>query len=379
MVPPGAFVKMVKDALDDLHDYTRLNNQALVEWLVPDPLPRGLGHAQVLRKRLLDAIEELRPSDRLAELARERRAYHLLTLRYVEAMPYREVMRTLALSQTQYHREQRHAVEMLAAYLWDTLPPALATELSSRAASSDLGSDEPDATERGDAESPVYALGDSRLDDQIRLVPFLEEVIQLLGPIAAPVGARLRLIPAEDDTVVTDRTTLRNAVIGAIGYLLDVIQPLDVALEVRRSPAAVRISISARGTAPARAPSPASEKLRLSRELMGAIGGSTEVQTREDAATVVSLVFPTRRTVLLVIDDNVDLIQLLVRYLAEHKWTVLSAGSVEEGIAAAQQAHPDVILMDVMMPHRDGWEALQLLRHHPSTVAIPVVICTILP
>src|SRR4051812_48655768 len=102
---------MVKDALDDMHDYSRLNNHALVAWLVPDPLPHGLGHAQVLRKLLLDAIEQLRPSDRLAESARERRAFHLLSLRYVEAMPYREVMRTLALSQTQYHREQRHAIE----------------------------------------------------------------------------------------------------------------------------------------------------------------------------------------------------------------------------------------------------------------------------
>jgi len=31
-----------------------------------------------------------------------------------------------------------------------------------------------------------------------------------------------------------------------------------------------------------------------------------------------------------------------------------------------------------MMPHKDGWDALQLLRHHPATAGTPVVVCTIL-
>src|SRR4051812_49072558 len=88
--PPTAFVESVEDALDHLYDFTRLNTHGLTRWLLPTNLPRGVSHAQALRQRLVDAIESMNPGGRLASSSRQKRAYHLLELRYVEATSFRD-------------------------------------------------------------------------------------------------------------------------------------------------------------------------------------------------------------------------------------------------------------------------------------------------
>jgi len=60
-------------------------------------------------------------------------------------------------------------------------------------------------------------------------------------------------------------------------------------------------------------------------------------------------------------------------------YSVMSAGTVADGFALAVSKQPDVILLDVMLPEEDGWDALQALKHHPATQAIPVLVCSVLP
>src|SRR5262245_44507225 len=90
--PPPAFVEAVKDVLDHLYDVNRLNGHPLAQWLIEAELPRGASYGPALRQRLVQAIEQVNP--RLAPSTHERqtRAFRILELRYVEAMPYREVM-----------------------------------------------------------------------------------------------------------------------------------------------------------------------------------------------------------------------------------------------------------------------------------------------
>jgi CheY-like chemotaxis protein len=381
-VPPAAFVEAVKDALDHLYDFSRLNNHRLASWLLPSELPRGVSHAQALRQHLLDAIEHVNPGGRLASSTRQKRAFRLLEMRYVEATSFRDVMRTLALSQAQYHREQRNAIGMVASYLWDTLasspgdvPPAELRRVSIL--------EEPRAQPGlpwtptgGDAVAPQLIAPASA--DPVRLSALLTEVVGLVGHLARERGAQIRIDTVSDKLCSTDRTTLRSALIGALGYLLDGIQGGDVLLSAEESDALMRIEARRAGTN-AEVPRAGTEndQIAVSRVLMRALGGDLEV-ARTEGGIVVSLTFPTRRAVLLVIDDNPDLVQLITRYVADQHYVVLSASTVEAGFGAAKAAHPDIILLDVMLPHRDGWEALQLLHHHPSTAEIPVVVCSVL-
>lgn len=79
----------------------------------------------------------------------------------------------------------------------------------------------------------------------------------------------------------------------------------------------------------------------------------------------------------LIIDDDPDLL-LLVRRTLEFTagWDVVTAGSGAGGIEIARTAAPDVILVDVMMPGMDGYEACRRLKADPATAHVPIVLLT---
>lgn len=78
----------------------------------------------------------------------------------------------------------------------------------------------------------------------------------------------------------------------------------------------------------------------------------------------------------LIVDDEPDNIELLSRRLTRRGFTVVSATSALEGIAAAEAERPDVILMDIKMPHVDGLEATRRLKANDATRPIPVIALT---
>ncbi len=80
----------------------------------------------------------------------------------------------------------------------------------------------------------------------------------------------------------------------------------------------------------------------------------------------------------LVIDDDAVSHDLMRRALAKEGFRVRTAAGGEEGIRLAREARPDVITLDVMMPHKDGWKTLQELKADASLSSIPVVMVTIL-
>jgi len=65
---------------------------------------------------------------------------------------------------------------------------------------------------------------------------------------------------------------------------------------------------------------------------------------------------------ILIIDDNKELCGLLADGLTGENISVQQAHDGEEGLTAALKEHPDVILLDVLMPKMDGWEMLEKLR-----------------
>jgi CheY-like chemotaxis protein len=80
---------------------------------------------------------------------------------------------------------------------------------------------------------------------------------------------------------------------------------------------------------------------------------------------------------ILIIDDE-ETIQTVVQFgirLAAG-WDVITASSGPMGIHTAQVEHPDVILLDVMMPEMDGISTFKILQSHPETEQIPVIFLT---
>lgn len=66
---------------------------------------------------------------------------------------------------------------------------------------------------------------------------------------------------------------------------------------------------------------------------------------------------------ILLVEDNTQLQGIYKMFLQDHGYTVTTASDGEEALLVAAQARPDLIFLDVMMPKKDGFEVLKLLRH----------------
>ena len=79
---------------------------------------------------------------------------------------------------------------------------------------------------------------------------------------------------------------------------------------------------------------------------------------------------------ILVIDDQPD-IRLMCRVnLALEGYDVLEAADGESGLSMVNEQHPDLVLLDIMMPGVDGWQVLESIKSNAATASVPVVLLT---
>jgi len=79
---------------------------------------------------------------------------------------------------------------------------------------------------------------------------------------------------------------------------------------------------------------------------------------------------------IMIIDDSPTDTHLLEQMLNRHGYATVTAPNADEGIEIARTMHPDVILMDVVMPGLNGFQATRELVSDPVTAEIPVIIVT---
>ena len=80
---------------------------------------------------------------------------------------------------------------------------------------------------------------------------------------------------------------------------------------------------------------------------------------------------------ILVIDDNLNIRQFLHQELSAANYIVREASSGAEGLAMIETKKPDLIILDVKMPHLNGFEVAVRLHTNPTTLHIPVILHTI--
>ena len=84
---------------------------------------------------------------------------------------------------------------------------------------------------------------------------------------------------------------------------------------------------------------------------------------------------PARQTIL-VVDDTPVIIKMLSKQLEHWGYQVITASSGEEGLQRAEVDHPDLILLDILMPKMKGREVCGRLKANPATKQIPVMFLT---
>ena len=82
------------------------------------------------------------------------------------------------------------------------------------------------------------------------------------------------------------------------------------------------------------------------------------------------------RKKILIIEDEISLLKVLSKKFEEEKFTILKARNGQEGLAMALREHPNLILLDIIMPKMDGMTMLNILRQDKWGKNVPVILLT---
>ena len=79
---------------------------------------------------------------------------------------------------------------------------------------------------------------------------------------------------------------------------------------------------------------------------------------------------------ILAVDDEKHIVRLVQINLQKEGYDVITASNGKEALERIAAEKPDLVIMDVMMPQMDGFEALKTLKSQPETVNLPVIMLT---
>ena len=83
-----------------------------------------------------------------------------------------------------------------------------------------------------------------------------------------------------------------------------------------------------------------------------------------------------KKSKILVVDDEPDAVELVAFNLKNAGFDVVTAGDGKEALSKARSAHPDLVVLDLMLPEMDGLDVCKNLRKEPETANIPIVMLT---
>lgn len=103
---------------------------------------------------------------------------------------------------------------------------------------------------------------------------------------------------------------------------------------------------------------------------------SEAIQEMKQAAPIKKEVAPKKLFTILIADDHPENITLLARYMASEGFAHIVAKDGVEALEKVRSHMPDLVLLDVNMPNKDGFAVLKEIREDPATEHIPVIILT---
>jgi two-component system alkaline phosphatase synthesis response regulator PhoP len=85
---------------------------------------------------------------------------------------------------------------------------------------------------------------------------------------------------------------------------------------------------------------------------------------------------PTGSASILVVDDDPEIVTMLSTRLTKRGYKVSTANDGHSALELAKKEQPDLMLLDVMMPGKSGWEVARALKQDPTTQGIKIVMVT---
>ncbi len=368
------FLLYLRDALNHLYDPERLRRNPLAALF-------GVAHrfdtASALQRILTDAIQSLRPPPGEPLQSPAWQIYEPLFYRYVEQLSAEEVADQLGITTRHLRRWQHVAQEALADLLWRQF--GLADRVRGGAGGgSEVGQPGPDLAALQQELTWLQEASGTSFSDLSQVLP---SVLDLVQKLAERYQVRLNLALADEPPRVgIAPVALRQILIS----LFSVVIPRAAGGQVSFSVRPLHWDVEARIRCPQypAGPQPPGDDEIANLNMAGRLAelcGCPLTLSADACGFDAILTLPALEQIpVLAIDDSADALQLLQRYTTATRYRLVGTRDPEQGLRLAEQIAPQVIVLDVMMPHVDGWEVLGRLRQHPRTSQIPIVVCTIL-
>jgi len=362
----------LRSALAHLDDPPYLENHPLAQRISFIAEAPALSRGQLLRRTLRLAIEALDPGAEALRDGPEARSYEVLHRYAIARQSMVAIAAKLDISERQAYRELRRALEALEQVL---------SELASGSANGlGLFGKAPTPAAKVREEVERLSRGNSQEVDIAQLVIGTLESAQCLAQERA---VEIRLVRQPPSLIVTaNRVMLRQAVLNLLSHMVSVAAAggshtgVEVAVERVDSHAVVQMTY---GGGVLEEMPPSESPYAVAAQLLDSLGIRWTQETTAQGVTRVSLPVPlAREHKVLVVDDNEGIIALFRCYLRHQPYRVLGATSAEQALALLDTERPDLVILDVMMPDRDGWEVLQAMRARPAGAKARVIVCSII-
>lgn len=376
MITKEEFNALVRDALKHLFDYARLEQHPLVRWLPPSSTSET--QAQRLSRVIVQTIEQLDPGDDFFYGSKERRSYTILWNRYVEMIPVDEVLDEIGLSQRQFHRDHSQAIEALANVLWQAWK--IEEQNKATLVVEDNFTDMSDPLSL--AKEEAYKLVVDASVEEYSITSLVVDVLHMLESFIEANKVTLKVdLPADLPQISGIRVAIRQILIQLVSHAINAAPGSTIFLQSAVMTDAVILHLrveTVKDNTLAKLTPEEEFVLAMCQSLADLNNGALEFRSTLPNTWEASLsLFFQRALTILVVDDNEGLIDLFKRYLRGTCYQVHGTHNVQDALTWIEKNQLDIIMLDIMMPEQDGYEALQKFRHLPRLVDTPIIVCSI--
>jgi len=353
-----AFIEQVKQVLEHLYDFAYLQQHTLARVYDNEGDLSAKTAGRQLRYELVTAIESLKPNAEAQFRALNARLYDILHLYYIENQSVQQVADELGLSERQAYRDLKRGQENVASILWNNRLPSV---------------EQTDANEDFSLEAEV-----ARLKLQLRPVDvgaiFLEAQLAVERLAMLHQVTVTATLPSQPMTLSTDPVLAHQILVSVLSSTIQEAKAgeLLAAFEVGHDLLTLRLDYHLKEKSDSKLAADV-----IITKLAQRLKWSIELHDASDASRHVVLRMASSRTMVMVIDDNDGWVELLNRFLQGFDCIVVSTRGDAESLHRAEVLNPSAIILDVMMPERDGWEILQRFRAMPATANVPIIVCSV--
>ena len=351
-------VQALRDVFAHLYDYGYLRDHELVQRLAAGRFESSDLAVQHARSELLKALEQLRPPSHVSPRDRQWRPYDALYGRYVIGKELGELADDMSLSTRQVQREQSRGLEAIVANL--DIPAAGEGQADGKTDAA-LLCEIARASSAGTFDCAQHAC---------RAVDTASALLQAHAIVLSHAMGSHALV------VQGDASAFRQMLISTLSFYARSFPGARMRIAASAGAAHTRINLTVSSVEDQHNLG----ELPIEVSVLARSQGWQVEEQQVSGSRCTSFVLPCARGMPLValVEDNDDLVALLQRYLGMRGYRLVAIGDSPQAFTTIKSLMPDIIVLDVMMRHVDGWELLQRLGTDLELRNVPKIVCSVL-